>query len=439
MEEELSNQSLYYLEMSESNKKDTKTEDYNYFKTDKSGNLIIPAETAAGLGILPGDRIRHTEQGNTLTLHLPMRLSKLYIEVTNRCNLNCRTCIRHVWNEPSGMMSGQTFEAIIKGLDTFPSLPETVFFGGFGEPLFHPQITDMISRVKGLGIKAELITNGTLLKRDMILSLIDSGLDTLWVSLDGSTPESFSDIRLGGELPNILENLDLLNRLNYPGGNRRSFYRNIEIGIVFVAMRRNISELPAVVEIANNIGATRMLVTNVLPYTGEMVEEPLYYKSINRNSFDLDLPLMDMDDDILESIRIAADKITMTLPFVNAEKLRNRCPFIEAGAGAVGWDGNLSPCLPLLHSHDCYLGFLHYDGRHSKKWSIGNVMEQSLYDLWHMPEHRSFRKRVLDFDFAPCITCGGCDLSQDNEEDCIGNGFPACGACLWAQGIIRCP
>ena len=388
------------------------------------------------MGISPGERVKFVKEGNTVTLRLPMSLSKLYIEPTNLCNLNCRTCIRHVWNEPSGMMSEEVFEAIIEGLYSFPSFPDRVFFGGFGEPLFHPGIPGMISRVKSLGMSAKLITNGTLLKEDMIKSLIDVGLDTLWISLDGSTPESFSDIRLGAELPNILENLTLLNRLN---GGRRGFKQHMEIGIVFVAMKRNITELPAIIEIGTNIGATRMLVTNVLPYTQEMVHESLYYSSINRNNFNLDLPLMDMDETLLESIRKSADKITMTIPFVNAEKLRNSCPFIEAGAGAVGWDGNLSPCLPLLHSHDCYLSFLTYENRHSKKWAIGNVVDKSLYDLWHTPEHKAFREHVMDFDFAPCITCGGCDLSQSNEEDCIGNQFPTCGACLWAQGIIRCP
>lgn len=422
--------------MSDNKNKPKTRNNPEYFEADPSGNLIIPENLISQMGINPGEKVNYIKEGNAIILRFPMRLSKLYIEVTNRCNLNCRTCIRNVWNEPSGMMSEEVFEAIIEGLNSFRSLPEKVFFGGFGEPLSHPGILDMISKFKTMGMSAELITNGTLLKKDMIVSLIDSGLDTLWISLDGSTPESFSDIRMGAELPGILENLDQLRRLN---GGRRGFKQHMEIGIAFVAMKRNITELPAVIETGSNIGATRMLVTNVLPYTREMVNESLYYDSINRSNFNLDLPLMDMDDTTLESIRKAAASITMTIPFVQAEKLRNRCPFIEDGAGAIGWDGNLSPCLPLLHSHDCYLDFLNYDHRHSRKWAIGNVLDNTLHDIWNTPEHKAFRERVLDFDFSPCITCGGCDLSEKNEEDCIGNKHPACGACLWAQGIIRCP
>lgn len=36
-------------------------------------------------------------------------------------------------------------------------------------------------------------------------------------------------------------------------------------------------------------------------------------------------------------------------------------------------------------------------------------------------------------------TAIGCEMSEANEEDCLGNTFPACGGCLWAQGIIQCP
>jgi hypothetical protein len=56
-----------------------------------------------------------------------------------------------------------------------------------------------------------------------------------------------------------------------------------------------------------------------------------------------------------------------------------------------------------------------------------------------MPEHLSFRDRVQDFDFAECTICGSCDLAEKNEEDCIGNTFPTCGGCLWAQGVVQCP
>lgn len=42
-------------------------------------------------------------------------------------------------------------------------------------------------------------------------------------------------------------------------------------------------------------------------------------------------------------------------------------------------------------------------------------------------------------DFPPCTFCGGCEMSEDNLTDCMGNPFPACGACVWSQGAVQCP
>jgi MoaA/NifB/PqqE/SkfB family radical SAM enzyme len=415
-----------------------------YIEADKNGQLILPPDTASKYGIKPGDRIRFTENQNGLNLQLPMRLSKLYIEPTNLCNIQCTTCIRNTWDEPMGRMSDTIFERIVDGICSLPSLPENVFFGGFGEPLSHPGIIDMISRIKNLGISVELITNATLLDRNMAISLMRTGLDTLWVSLDGATPESYTDVRLGAELPNVLKNLENLNKINY---DIEELYKGdyvpltrIRLGIVFVAMRSNIKDLPAVIDTGKRLGTERFLVTNVLPYTKEMIDEALYYRSLNNGGFGhLYLPIMDMDDITRDSIYKAMLDIYGTWPGSNPENKKNFCPFIQNGAGAISWDGNLSPCLPLMHNHTSYLRFLEFENRNSRKWLVGNILDRSLAELWNLKEHREFRERVMSFDFSPCITCSGCDLSESNEKDCINNIFPTCGSCLWAQGVIQCP
>ena len=104
---------------------------------------------------------------------------------------------------------------------------------------------------------------------------------------------------------------------------------------------------------------------------------------------------------------------------------------------SIAWTGDVSPCWPLMHTHTSYL---HGKPRLSKKHVIGNVTERSLFDLWSAPDYVAYRERLHNFAFAPCSFCGGCELSETNEEDCIGNTiFPVCGGCLWAQGIIQCP
>jgi hypothetical protein len=89
-----------------------------------------------------------------------------------------------------------------------------------------------------------------------------------------------------------------------------------------------------------------------------------------------------------------------------------------------------------MHTH---VSYLHGKPRLSHRHVIGNVCERSLLDLWLDPEYVAYRERVQGFAFAPCTFCGGCDLSEANQEDCLGNPTPVCGGCLWAQGVIQCP
>ena len=65
------------------------------------GRLVIPAEMMFEYGLKPGTPIRIDRKADGLSLHTPVtHLRKVYIEPTNRCNLECRTCIRNIWDEP---------------------------------------------------------------------------------------------------------------------------------------------------------------------------------------------------------------------------------------------------------------------------------------------------------------------------------------------------
>ena len=114
----------------------------------------------------------------------------------------------------------------------------------------------------------------------------------------------------------------------------------------------------------------------------------------------------------------------------------NYCRFVEGRTAFVRWDGAVAPCMGLLHG---YKTFLYGYERAIKPHDFGNIGRRTLGAIWRSPAYRSFREKVRDFDFSPCHICGGCNLLESNEEDCLGNVFPACGGCLWAQGVIQCP
>lgn len=422
----------------------------SYAEVDAQGRLVLPPEVAAGFGLTPGTRVQLEDGPAGLRMRRPVtHLTKLYIEPTNCCNLACRTCVRNVWDEPLGYMTPAVFQRVLDGVKSgvtgggtppFPRpQPPKLFFGGFGEPLAHPGIVQMVAAAKALGAPVELITNGVLLTEATARGLIAAGLDRLWVSLDGARPESYADVRLGAALPEVLANLARFRDLR-PAGHRPS----PEIGIAFVAMQRNIADLPALLNLGDRLGAARFMVTNLLPHTAEMRRETLYDRVLTHISYlpsrwvsHVSLPKMDVDP-ITGPVLYEVLRGDRNVSFAggNLGATNDRCPFIEEGAAAVGWDGRFSPCLTLLHSHT---SFLDERERHVRCFVVGNVGERDLGDLWHAPEHRAFRERVQGFQFSPCSVCGGCELSLANEADCFGNNFPTCGGCLWAQGVIQCP
>ena len=406
---------------------------------DEDGRLVLPPEVAAQYGLQPGARMRFEPERTGLHLHPPAtHLTKLYIEPTNACNLDCATCFRHGWDEATGRMSDATFEAILEGLRGLSPLP-TVYFGGIGEPLSHRKTVEWVAKVHALGAPTELITNGTLLGERMAHDLIDAGLDLLWVSIDGARPDSYADVRLGAELNQVIANVARLSRMRRGGHHPRP-----EIGIAFVAMKRNIADLPDVLQLGLDLGAKHFSVSNVLPVTAELQEEMLYTKARNALAYinsikvpRLSLPKMDFDDVTRDALFAAFQAgYNVTYAGQNWAVASNVCNYVEGGTMSVGWTGDVSPCWPLMHTHTSYL---HGKPRVNHRHTVGNVRERSLLDLWHDPDYVAFRERVINFDFSPCTFCGGCEWAEANLEDCLGNVLPACGGCLWAQGVIQCP
>ena len=192
------------------------------------------------------------------------------------------------------------------------------------------------------------------------------------------------------------------------------------------------------------MGASHFMITNVLPYTDALCDEVLYARALNDTAHlpsiwapHVTVPPIDFNETTREPLyQLLRSHRHVNFSGNELSRANNRCPFIEEGVLAIGWDGRVSPCLPLLHSHTSYLD---HRERYARSYSIGRVLERDLRELWLDSEHVAFRERVRQFEFSPCTTCGGCDLAEANEEDCFGNPFPTCGGCLWAQGVIQCP
>jgi MoaA/NifB/PqqE/SkfB family radical SAM enzyme len=406
---------------------------------DDEGRLVLPPELQELYGAQPRAQLRIDAEANGMRLHRSLtQLNKVYVEPTDLCNIACRTCMRNSWDEPMGRMTRETFERVLDGLAGVTPRP-AVMFAGFGEPTFHPHIVEMVRRTKELGCAVEITTNGTTLTERRAREFIEAGLDVLWVSLDGATPESYGDVRLGAELPTVIENLERLSRMRKGG-----HFPRPELGVAFVAMKRNIHELQAVIALGRRFGATRFSVSNVLPYTREMSEEILYGRTLSDITFmsspwlaQLSLPRMDLRGEAREAFLMALNSgCSVNLAGSRLSGANDTCTFIESGALAIGWDGSISPCPPLLHNQ---ITFLKGRERRLRRHTFGDVNTQELTQVWNSEAYVAYRERVMSFAFAPCTFCGGCELLDSNETDCLGNPAPVCGGCLWAQGMIQCP
>jgi MoaA/NifB/PqqE/SkfB family radical SAM enzyme len=409
-----------------------------HVRADKEGGLKVPPELARDLGLEPGAELEAISREGVVEIRPSIHsLARVYIEPTARCNLACETCVRNTWQEPMGDMEIHVFERLLAQFGRFPHLT-SVMFGGFGEPTAHPSILAMIRGVKGKGLRAEMVTNGTLLDREMAEGIVASGLDTLWVSFDGASEASYEAIREGANYAGVIGNVRRLLDISKDRG------RRIEIGIAFVVMKKNIDDLRRIDRLIEAVGASRVSVSNVLPYSAEMEKQMVCSLALSLETFsaapgkaEVSLPRLDINNLTRETI------FSLLRGYENLSLMGNpirteikACRFIRERCTIVRWDGQVSPCMGLLHAHK---SFLNGNERTIEPWFAGDVATGDLYDIWHSSDYREFRDKVDAFDFAPCHACGGCNLVDSNAEDCLGSVFPACGGCLWAQGVIQCP
>lgn len=361
-------------------------------------------------------RYHRVNTGNEIVfLPLVPDIRKLYVEVTTECNFSCTTCIRHSWSNVTGRMMGETFDRLLADCEKMPDL-QTIHFGGFGEPLTHPDIVAMVARCKTSGYAVELISNGSLLTEAMAASLLDAGLDNLFVSLDGSDPDSYENIRPGADYAKVVDHIQTLQQLKR---SRRVVLPRL--GIEFVATRTNFSRLPFMRKVVDDLQADRLIVTNMLPYHESMQDEILYDQGADLADFGWESPLL--------SVKTAP---TMKL------ETRRSCRFVEGRTAAITWQGEVAPCYALMHNYDCYIF-----GRKKTMTarSFGNVWQRSLAEIWTDPSYVTFRWITRNSLYPSCTDCrqvDGCNLAQTNEGDCWGNS-PSCGDCLWARGLIVCP
>jgi putative metalloenzyme radical SAM/SPASM domain maturase len=274
--------------------------------------------------------------------------------------------------------------------------------------------------------------------------------------------------------------------------------RDLRIGIEFVLMRDNITELPAAIRWAGRAGAGFAIVTQLLPYQKDLVTQAAYdtntsaaiaiYERWKTKALQEGLDIRQylntitkvgrtpeearivrlveqMRDDagaqgitlhmerllrrdeqwlaaaeraFEEARQVARESgVELTLPEMAPRNTR-KCEFVEGNSAFVSWDGDIHPCYFLWHRYACYVGGV---AKRVKPWVLGNVRDRDLLAIWNDTASRSFRERVLGYKFPFCFDCSFalCDYTSEEEfeQDCHLEPVP-CGACLWCTGLFHC-
>lgn len=106
---------------------------------------------------------------------------------TRRCNIDCGYC-----NEYDKVSGPVPADLMRERIDKLADLGTSVVAFSGGEPMLHPDLDDLIRRVRARGMMAGLITNGYLLVPKRIAALNAAGLDFLQISIDNVEPDAIS-------------------------------------------------------------------------------------------------------------------------------------------------------------------------------------------------------------------------------------------------------
>lgn len=403
-------------------------------------------------------------------------------------------CVKH--SKGSQIPQGDMPLSIFRRLS--PVLPhiDMLLLNGIGEPLLHPQLDAMLKFAKPLmpgNAVAGFQTNGQLMDRPRALSLVSAGLDRVCISVDSAAPQTFRQMRPGGELQGVLMAFDALNHAR-----RQLRADNFQIGIEFVLGKENMTDLPATVEWAARQGASFAIVTHIVAHREDDLEnvaydqntdaavafyhqwkkdaeskgididrypdirwkfchdaseqqivdfvDRMFSKAADRDIFFHLRQLMERDEarfDALQKIfaktQAIADHcgIDLTLPAA-APRADKRCDFIASGSMFVSISGDVHPCYFLWHHYICYVaGWQKY----VRSKIFGNVAVRSPLEIWNQEDYTDFRRQVLGYDYPVCSNCtlAPCDYVEVEifEQDCYTNTIPCCD-CQWCLGVFQC-
>lgn len=215
-----------------------------------------------------------------LTRNVPCP-QRLNIELTTNCNLKCVMCRgsqNYVEEKKVGRhVTSEDFLRILNGIDL--NRLRVLNLAGSAESLLNPDIVPILAICRENRIIAELITNGMLLTPQISKQLLGNSSE-IHISFGGAKRETFEAIRQGADFELICENIRTLSRLK--GENNQ---RYPQIWLNPILMKRNIHELPAVIELAKELGCHGVACSHLIVDSPELIGESLFFHKQEANHY----------------------------------------------------------------------------------------------------------------------------------------------------------
>lgn len=271
------------------------------------------------------------------------------LEPTTACNLRCPECPSglRAFTRPTGMLNKDFFSTTVAELED--SLLYLYFYFQ-GEPYLNPDFLDMVKYASKRGIYTVTSTNAHFLNEENARRTIESGLDRIIISIDGTTQETYQSYRIGGKLSKVLEGTRNLVRQK-----RELNSTTPHIIFQFLVVRPNEHQIEDVKRLGRELGV-----------------DEIKFKTAQVYDYENGNPLIPTVDKYSRYKQQADGKFRIKNALANhCWKLWHSC--------VITWDGRVVPC--------CF----DKDATHQ----LGNLREQSFEVIWRGEAYQRFREAVL--------------------------------------------
>lgn len=312
------------------------------------------------------------------------------IDITTKCLLGCRMCIRRgVQGWKSADMPFADFARLVPLFDDV----EAVVLQGWGEPLCHPDLVRIVAAAKGRGLPHGIrhpdafrppavgfVTSGRGLDRVNAEGLMDAGLDFIGFSFAGSTAATHETIRAGSDFEALAAAVRAVADLKRSRGVVLP-----RMHIVYLLLRNNLADLQDLPRLARDLGAEGIVLTNLVHVTDAWQEEQKVFSCSG------DAPGRSAVEAALDAAHALG--VPLRPPSLLPREVVG-CEEDPLGTVYISPDGAVSPCV-YLHppAGDPFTRIFCGRAEEAHLLSFGNVLERPFREIWDQEGYADFRRK----------------------------------------------